>query len=41
MSLENYEALTEGINRFLNEAPALTLNPLNKMSEDNKVYKKD
>ena len=41
LSLENYEALTEGINRFLNEAPALTLNPLNKMSEDNKVYKKD
>lgn len=32
---------SEGINRFLNEAPALTINPLNKMSEDNKVYKKD
>lgn len=31
----------EGINRFLNEAPALTINPLNKMSGDNKVYKKD
>lgn len=32
---------SEGINRFLNEAPALTINPLNKMSGDNKVYKKD
>lgn len=41
LSLENYEALTDGINRFLNEASSLTLNPLGKTTEENKVYKKD
>ena len=41
LSLENYEALTDGINRFLNETTSLTLNPLSKTTENNKVYKKD
>lgn len=41
LSLENYEALTDGINRFLNETSSLTLNPLSKTTENNKVYKKD
>ena len=41
LSLENYETLTDGINRFLNETSSLTLNPLSKTTENNKVYKKD
>lgn len=38
LSLENYQSLVNGVNRFMSEASVLTTNPVSSTKEDNKVY---